>query len=552
MRRLVLLVAVGALWLILAAVPALADGGPHVAADNSGVSTLTADGCAGCHRAHTASAPLLLTDEEPDLCFTCHGNTSLGATTDVMTGVQYAVGVDDVRGNTQLGALRGGGFVEARLDAGSMERLSYFRNAAGDVSTRVKVGVGSPEAVTSSHMALTENGLASVLGGKAWGNGTAGTGAGPAAEVSCTSCHNPHGNGQYRILNKLPEAAGIDDAWSVDIIASVPAAVAAVPNVSVALAADTIYTETSHALQVNDQIVIAGHVGSTPALNGTWYVAAAGANSFTIKATLTGTAVDITADGSGGTVSRISGVPITDASLPTAGDTRNYTVMEVRGTEGNEATYLLYASQVATAAGTGTFGTVTGGDFGPTGGDYFHKSVPWNPSVSQVCDPAQNNATSAQPGCVTANMAPNGRPTTFTAQMTAWCSSCHTRYFANNNINPETADPFDTAASWAQPRPDESLFKYQHRTVAGRDCLTCHVSHGSNAAMTGDYSGNFPYPDGTLSESSRLLKVDNRGTCQACHDPTETVEAGTFLYYLNPTTVTAEEWATKTYTPSVP
>jgi hypothetical protein len=35
------------------------------------------------------------------------------------------------------------------------------------------------------------------------------------------------------------------------------------------------------------------------------------------------------------------------------------------------------------------------------------------------------------------------------------------------------------------------------------------------------YSANVPYPDGsTKVGDSRLLKVDNRGTCQLCHDPT--------------------------------
>ena len=60
MRRLMLLIAAASLWLFLAAVPALADGGPHVASVNSGVSSLTADSCAGCHRAHTAQGAMLL------------------------------------------------------------------------------------------------------------------------------------------------------------------------------------------------------------------------------------------------------------------------------------------------------------------------------------------------------------------------------------------------------------------------------------------------------------------------------------------------------------
>src|SRR3990172_5827071 len=108
-RRLALLLAGGALWLLLAALPALADGGPHVSTINNGSLGINADSCAGCHRAHTAQGPYLINaaDEEA-LCLTCHGTASTGSTTDVMTGVQYALA--GRTGGTTLGALRGGGF----------------------------------------------------------------------------------------------------------------------------------------------------------------------------------------------------------------------------------------------------------------------------------------------------------------------------------------------------------------------------------------------------------------------------------------------------------
>jgi hypothetical protein len=49
--------------------------------------------------------------------------------------------------------------------------------------------------------------------------------------------------------------------------------------------------------------------------------------------------------------------------------------------------------------------------------------------------------------------------------------------------------------------------------------------------MTGTFSSTFPYPNDTAaapsaSASSRLLKIDDRGTCQLCHDPTMTVPVG--------------------------
>jgi len=80
-RRLALLLAGGALWLLLAALPALADGGPHVSTINNGSLGINADSCAGCHRAHTAQGPYLINaaDEEA-LCLTCHGTASTGST----------------------------------------------------------------------------------------------------------------------------------------------------------------------------------------------------------------------------------------------------------------------------------------------------------------------------------------------------------------------------------------------------------------------------------------------------------------------------------------
>jgi predicted CXXCH cytochrome family protein len=522
-RRLALVIACGAVWLILAAVPALADGGPHAMAQNNGSLGINADGCAGCHRAHTAQGPFLINAaDETALCKTCHGAVAVGSTVDVMTGVQYSLRGAAGVGGTQLGALRGGGFDQARLDASNASRLSYLRNATS-VSQHPKVAVlAVAEPVTSSHLAMTENGLANP--GIAWGNGAVGTGAGPAVEITCGSCHNPHGNGQYRILNKIPESTGaaFTDEWIVDVLATVASN-------------ERIYTEVSHALQVGDVVTIDG-TGSAADGAGR-VVATVSANYFTL------TGVDILADtGAAGTVERTSGVVVTDATLPAPGDTRNYTVMQTKGTEGTESTYLLYASQVATAAGSGTFNGIPG-TYTALGGDYFARSVPWNPGINGVCDPTINNSTSIQPGCATAISAPNGRPTTFSGQITAWCASCHTRYFANNNPNPTTVDPLDTGAAWMYPRPGESLFKYQHRTVAGRDCLTCHVSHGTNAVMSGTFSSNFTYPDGTIpgvtpgitNYNSRLLKVNNRGTCQACHDPTGTIPAGTYIGPAGPT-----------------
>jgi predicted CXXCH cytochrome family protein len=747
-RRLALLVAGAALWLILAAIPVLADGGIHVAPSNSGLTTLTTDNCAGCHRAHSAQGEYLLRAADANtLCLSCHGAASTGATADVMTGVQYALAGDGTRNTgTQIGALRDGGFDQARIDSTNPHRITYPRTAV-DMSFRAKVSVaGAPVDVTSAHLDLDGAGGV-VAKDVVWGNGAAGTGAGPTVELECTSCHNPHGNGQYRILNTLPAATG---TGFVDPVA--------IPIASVSATTDRFTTSQAHGLIVGDIVTIQNVTGAAPSFataaqyivksipNGiTFTVAAAPTKT---SADITGAQIDITTGGTGGTVQRYVAI-VDDAPLPTPGDERNYTVLQVRGYQGNPATYLLYASDVIAARGANNFNivvdlvgtddsndfgtpgpgvvtnviytglahgfavgdtvviaggtgfdgshtiasipsttsfTLTGvtgltvnptsvqaagwklgtatktvaGSFGATAGDYFHRTVPWNPNaINAACPNGTFVDSTLNPelvsACTTANDAPNGHPATvsgklkvngvtdavtpsaygqiaFNDQISAWCSTCHSRYYSSTNPNPGgepnsstdlarsvsaintgtdtitlsgtlpapgsgtitstgfslgdivkfTATPtapdlssgtwyvvwtgtggsalqfrvsatYDgapvditafsgggtvvrlypaAASSWWFPRPGDSLFNHQHQTTTNRSCVTCHVSHGSDAKMPGANSGTLDYPGGTAGTvgfNSRLLKIDNRGTCQMCHDPTGTATAGQLL-----------------------
>lgn len=471
MRRLVLLLSAGAIWLFLAALPALADGGPHVASINNGSSSLTTDSCAGCHRIHTAQAPLLLKTDEEALCLSCHGAATTGATTDVETGIQYVPASDGTRTGTQLGALRNGGFVQARIG-------DPFRMTTSTGSRYGKVQVAdAPEAVNSAHLpelaGLTQP-------GRAWGNGANGSGAGPVVDISCGSCHNPHGNGQYRILNtSISTQPGFNDAWIIPIFDVDTAGV--------------YRTVSSSGLIRGDVVTVTGNSEATANVTDA-VVATVTSSSFTL--------VGITpaAAGTGGSAERVSPVKVTDAPLP-VGDTRNYTVIQTAATHPDGFT--LTASEAAA--------------FDPLDGDYFRYRVPWDNSTTTNYD------------------APNGLPNAssdvggpgFSNEITAWCTQCHTRYYAYQNPL-EGGVPPATGAAYANARPGDPIYTYQHRTRGERNrgCQTCHVSHGSNAAMTGAFSSTFTYPDGTVSASSRLLKVDNRGTCQQCHDPTGTSAPG--------------------------
>lgn len=167
-----LLVAAGSLWLFLAAVPVFADGGPHVAANNSGVNGISADGCAGCHRAHRAQGEfLLLADSGTALCLTCHGATGLGSTVDVEDGIQYSLGTGaDVRGSTVLGYTRGGGFVTARIGSGEGVRVAYLSGSNVRQNAKVPVRTAGSQPVTSAHLPNV-GGVVGAADGVAWGNG---------------------------------------------------------------------------------------------------------------------------------------------------------------------------------------------------------------------------------------------------------------------------------------------------------------------------------------------------------------------------------------------
>ncbi len=454
MKRLAFLFAGGALWLFVAALPALADGGPHVKILNNGSAGLTSDNCAGCHRAHIAQGAFLLKEEEPAHCLSCHGTSGTGATTNVADGVQYALaaaGGDTLRG-AELGALRGGGFVQARIGSGSAVGLSYATVSSGVTYYRRETKVpalATGQAITSAHLNVTTPGTST-----AWGNGALNSGAGATGvTLECTNCHNPHGNGNYRILNPMPS------------------------------------------------------------------------------------------DGTGPLVEATTSVAVTDAPLTAAiqagTDARNYTIIQVKGTADyididdtsaynwqpnpayDPASYLLTASQVAAAQAAGGYGA--------TAGDYLHRKVPWN-AGNQVA------GTSSAPS---ANDAPNGLPSTFNAQINAWCATCHTRYTTSTTALTSTTSSPSNNSAIAYPRGSgpyntdsgDTIFKYRHSTTSNKPCTTCHVAHGSNAQMTGFNSTHESYPaaggsanDPTVAANadSRLLKADNRGTCQLCHDPTST------------------------------
>jgi len=181
-RRLLFLTLGCAVWLLASVSPALADNGIHQ--KNWGT---TPDACAGCHRAHTAQAAFLLKESQSNLCFACHGGSASGSKLDVRDGVAYE--------GSETKALRGGGFEYARIDSGNPSSSGSFTSESVEIPV-----LTSGQSTTSSHSVTEEPAMA-------WGNGELNSGAGRDIDLSCGNCHDPHGNGNYRILRPTPTDA---------------------------------------------------------------------------------------------------------------------------------------------------------------------------------------------------------------------------------------------------------------------------------------------------------------------------------------------------------
>src|ERR1035437_10989133 len=149
---------------------------------------------AGCHRAHTAKAVNLLQQTQPALCYTCHGGA--GSTLDVVDGV-------DPQGATPT-ALRGGGFAYSLINgAGATMTVSAVDQTTGK-STK---SATDPVSKTGLAPVTSRNQIDGVTTGTIWGNGAISATVGdPLAAgktgvtLECGSCHDPHGNGNYRLL----------------------------------------------------------------------------------------------------------------------------------------------------------------------------------------------------------------------------------------------------------------------------------------------------------------------------------------------------------------
>ena len=373
---------------------AQADNGQHIStAQGAGVVGGLVNNagarCASCHRAHTAKAEYLLKVAQPQLCYSCHADGG-GASTNVVSGVVM---------NTAK-ALRGGGFEKALIGSAlATKDTGAVDPATGRIATSNQTVPVLAAGVTTTSKHLIDG----VTAGTAYGNGTDASGAGKSLTLECGSCHDPHGNGNYRVLRPIPVDSGYA---SHQIKAAIPAVV---DNPATPLVDET--------------------AAAVPAV-----------------------------------MSPAAGIKIPDATSYKY-DTANYWLS----------------------------------------GDSL---VPVDPTATLTGTPK------------TGDLAADG----YINNIANWCTTCHTRYQA-------VSGSYKTARAGTNTAGQDTNFTYQHRSDANykgaaANCITCHVSHGSNATMTGAAltvanpgAALTAFGDATTSSAdSKLLRVDNRGTCFMCHN----------------------------------
>jgi predicted CXXCH cytochrome family protein len=210
MRKTVFLIALVAALAVAFAVPALAlaNFGPH-----GGYATDT-DACAGCHRAHTSFSAITWTDQFDNthsallvasgtkmyqFCNACHGDGAPGASTNVVSGT--------FNGADPTVDPDGGPSTAASI---ATSAIQPYKTASIPMGT---LNGGGFESVNG--VAMTSNHIYTDEGWGAYGGGTTGDvigqnpGQGPNIMMGCTSCHDPHGSSNYRLLKDNVNNLGV-------------------------------------------------------------------------------------------------------------------------------------------------------------------------------------------------------------------------------------------------------------------------------------------------------------------------------------------------------
>jgi predicted CXXCH cytochrome family protein len=481
------LIAGTTLLLTFGAAPAFADNGPHVTTafgsldgsgnvvQSPGQDNVRTDRCAGCHRAHTATgAMLLMVSDESQLCYSCHGSAGVGATTDVVDGVQYSTAD---RTGSIAGALRGGGFSKAELGNASVTIVNGSRGLSADKSKTVIGLTGAPVATTSAHDVNSASALV------AWGGGAPGTGTGvtlnAATQLECTSCHDPHGNGNYRILRPVPVGA--------------PTGTAAV---TIADSATKLYTTTNYWLV--DDPYSATVAGPTGALNTSAFLG----NISSWCATCHTRTLAASGGYATALVSINAGATSYSATFVGGNATFTFTGTAPTPVVGDNIAFTTITPSNAPAANL-VPGFVT---------NVLYRVFSINGTTMTVGNPTSTSALKPTTGY-------NGTATFVLGTQTTKDGVFTFRHRSDNSTISLQTGVTTRGTPITNGVADMNILGFNNP-----NCLTCHVAHGSNADMSGDANSQFsktvkdPAGNVPAGGDSYLLRVSNRGMCKLCHN----------------------------------
>lgn len=186
------------------------------------------DACAGCHRAHTSfssiqrteylnGAPigtvgsaLLVSNAEnmTEFCNACHGELAPGASTNVVAGIfdsgpSALIGdttVDETPTNPDGGAASEALYVTNSTFAATLNG-GGFQTMEGTDSDPIAAGTAVSSAHSMQGLTLTGESALNNNSAPMWGFGSAvSTSRTSLGDFTCTSCHDPHGSSNYRLL----------------------------------------------------------------------------------------------------------------------------------------------------------------------------------------------------------------------------------------------------------------------------------------------------------------------------------------------------------------
>ena len=506
------------------ATPAYATGGPH------GEYTASTDNCAGCHRSHTALGTKLLKDAAAatgqralNLCKFCHNGS--GSALDVLDGVRI-----DLTGN--------GGYTVPTAD--SATQLTVSVESATVVGPTAKSLTTVPANSTTYTIKVKNKSGAAITGtiARSQTNVTATQFATSTLTPDATFTALAAGASEYTTLTVIAGTAPTAGSVSVDTVTATVTA----GGENAAVKVNT---------RIGSWLLLGGgfQYQNGVAVTSTHFNAVAGteqtANDSKKPWGYAGTDATRSSYATGGTPAdadpgqagrRPSGAVLLANMLECTSCHNPHGGSNYRMLNNLINTYPVNVKAWDNSAteyneGVGASETLRRGLDGATGGAASKYTDSYERYYSGGANSLGVTISDAQ------------------ANMTSFCSACHTAYasdVASTGLTAQSVTTYrhttekavtgrpgcatGTCDDTTNPEDGASrLYSTPILRLASKDsttfsneyssCLTCHRAHGTTTAMSGSYSQSAAVATGggVTAGKSSLLFLDNRGVCQVCH-----------------------------------